>query len=193
VQFIDGGALMRIAVERDVVVRLLARPGAFVMTSDPLMTVRPARAVDDATVGALRQALVVGDDRTPAEDLAFSMRRIVEIAQRALSPGVNDPTTAIYCIHRLTEALDRLAGRKPPAAHRLDDGGCLRVIAPPITFAELASECLGAVARYGKDDADVVRALQAALDRLMARVGPRDRSALAPLRESLRRSVLTFT
>lgn len=187
VQMIDGDALMNRAVELDIVVYLAVGPGTFVTPDDVLMRAAPGARIDAAATDGLRAALVLGAERTPAQDLAFSIRRIVEIAQRALSPSVNDPTTAIYCIDRLGEALARLAGRQMPAAHRLDKEGRLRVVARPVSFGPLAHEAFAAVARYGMADADVVRALLHTLGRLADQIPPSERGALAGLAETIRR------
>jgi len=187
VQMVDGDALMNRAVELDIVVYLAVGPGAFVTPDDVLMTVAPGARIDEAAADGLRAALVIGAERTPTQDLAFSLRRIVEIAQRALSPSVNDPTTAIYCIDRLGEALARLAERRMPAAHRLDADGHLRVVAKTASFGVLAHEAFAAVARYGMADADVVRALLHTLGRLADRISPAERGVLAGLAETIRR------
>lgn len=187
VQMVDGEGLMTRAVALDIVVHLAVAPGAFVTPDDVLMTAAPGSGVDPAAAEGLRATLVIGEERTPTQDLAFSIRRIVEIAQRALSPSVNDPTTAIYCIDRLGEALARLAGRQMPGAHRLDAEGRLRVVAQPVSFGALANEAFAAVARYGISDADVVRALLHTLERLAGRIPPTERGVLASLAEAIRR------
>jgi uncharacterized membrane protein len=114
VQRLDAEALMRLAVEHDLLMRVETRPGRFVAEDDALLLAYPRDRVTDEVADRLRVALALGPDRTPEQDLEFSIRRIVEIAQRALSPGINDPTTALYCIDRLGEALGRVAGRDAP-------------------------------------------------------------------------------
>ena len=104
----------------DVVLRVEARPGRFVIEGDALLTAAPRGPP------ATRSRRPAGRRRAGrrAHALAgprFSLRRIVEIAQRALSPGINDPTTASYCIDRLEEALCHLAGREMPSGVRLDE------------------------------------------------------------------------
>lgn len=187
VQMVDGDALMNRAVDLGIVVHLAVGPGAFVTPDDVLMSAAPGARIDAAAADGLRAALVIGAERTPNQDLAFSIRRIVEIAQRALSPSVNDPTTAIYCIDRLGEALARLAERKMPEARRLDPEGHLRIVVQPVSFATLAHDSFSAVARYGMADADVVRALLRMLDRLADGIPTAERGVLAGLAEVIRR------
>ncbi|WP_422034685.1 DUF2254 domain-containing protein [Reyranella sp.] len=186
VQSIDSAALLRLAAEEDLIVNVVARPGSFVTERDSLLRVLAATALPEEKSAALRSTLIVGIERTPYQDLAFSVRRIVEIAQRALSPGINDPTTALYCIDRLREALVRLAERRTPSSFRHDDEGRLRIVAEPVSFEVVAVDAIGAVAHYAGSDADVLKALASALDAVIAAAEGKDRARLLELRRSLR-------
>lgn len=168
VQAIDTRQLLAIAQECELVVRIDAAPGRFVTRRDRLLTAVPAATLSDRSANRLAQAFLVGPDRTPLQDLAYSVRRLVEVAQRSLSAGVNDPTTALYCIDRLVEAFELLASRRQPSALRLDETGTLRVVAGRIDAADLTCECFAAVARYAIDDADVSVRLVQALSRMAA-------------------------
>lgn len=167
VQFVDTDALMNQATRHDLLVRIAVPPGAFVTPVDTLISLSPADGVTEDIVSEISGVLVIGDERTPDQDLSFSLRRIVEIAQRALSPGINDPTTALYCIDRLGEALERLAKRKMPASGRYDEKGEPRVWAERISFHDLALGAFSAVAHYGAGDVDVMSAVAAALSRVI--------------------------
>jgi uncharacterized membrane protein len=140
IQFIYGDQLMSLARECDVVIRLTCRPGDFVMRGSPLARVVPAHKAgdEDAVAKRLRGAISLGSERTQLQDLRYSLDQLVEVALRAMSPGINDPFTAITCIDRLGGALNRLAGRTFPSPQRFDDDdggdGRLRVIVPPVTF-----------------------------------------------------------
>ena len=76
----------------------------------------------------------MGAERTLEQDVEFAVSQLVEIAVRALSPGINDPITAITCIDWLGASLCQLANRKMPPAHRYDEDNRLRVICKPFTF-----------------------------------------------------------
>jgi uncharacterized membrane protein len=195
VQRIDGEALMRAASEHDLLVRVVARPGRFVAEGAPLLLVGGAEPQREAALDALAGAIVIGRDRTPDQDLEYALRRIVEIAQRALSPGVNDPTTALYCLDRLGEALERLVSRSAPDGRRLDDAGRLRVITEPVATATLACETLAAVGRYALEDADVLDHLLSTAERVAALSTAETAAALAALSADLRadgRAALTL-
>ena len=187
VQYVDGDRLMALACEHDIAVRLTVRPGAFVAEDDVVMTASPGDHLDDEKVRGLVGTLVLGDERTAAQDLEFSLRRIVELAQRALSPGMNDPTTALYCIDRLSEAFARVTLREIPSAERLDDEGLPRVLAEMVAVEDMACAAFAAVARYGSTDADVVRGLTAALSRVIGVARAEDRQKLGQLREAILR------
>lgn len=137
VQTIDEGALVALAVDRDTVVRLLCRAGHFVVAGAPVARVRDAPGDPDAFAQGVCAAIVFGDKRTNAEDPEFALQAIVEIGLRALSPGVNDPYTALTCVDRLGAALARvLAGRLPRHVH-CDADGELRLHVEPVTLAGL--------------------------------------------------------
>jgi uncharacterized membrane protein len=198
VQRIDVDTVMQLAVEHDLVLRIEARPGRFVTLGDPIFRAHPQRRVSDDIVGRLRGSFVVGQERTPEQDLEFSIRRIVEIAQRALSPGINDPTTALYCVDRLREAFVRLAGRdSSPSAFRVDADGRLRVVTEVVALDKLAGPAFAAVARYGLGDAEVVARLVGAIDSVRQKKPSGQSETLGRLREQIRsngkkRAVLPF-
>ena len=76
----------------------------------------------------------MGPERTLEQDVEFAISQLVEIAVRALSPGINDPNTAITCIDWLGASLCQLANRKLPPSLRYDEKNRLRVICKPYTF-----------------------------------------------------------
>ncbi|WP_371345129.1 DUF2254 domain-containing protein [Ancylobacter sp. IITR112] len=181
VQRLDDAAVMRIAAEHDLVISIDAPPGRFVTAQQPVLRAAPRARASQEVLDRLREAFVVGSDRTPIQDLNFTLRRFVEIAQRALSPGINDPTTALYCIDRLAQALSLLAQRDMPAPVRADENGRQRVLTPPVSLQDFACPALAAIARYGMNDAEVVHRLLATMETLGATAGPEAREALRRL------------
>ena len=112
-QFIQHETLIGLAAEKGAVIRLLHRPGHFVVRGHPLATVWPP-AAGEAVSRALRVAHITGSNRTLAQDLAFAVDQLVEIAIRALSPAVNDTFTALTCIDWLGESLCKVTARWRP-------------------------------------------------------------------------------
>ncbi|HUF12352.1 MAG TPA: DUF2254 domain-containing protein [Longimicrobiales bacterium] len=184
VQAIDGARLMEAAVARDLVVRIEARPGTFVREGSTLLRVSGGRTADDRS-DALRGAFVIGADRTGTQDVLFFVEQLVELALRALSPGVNDPGTAQMCLDRLEQTLCRFASRVWPSPLRFDDAGALRVIAEPVAFEEVARAAFDEIGRHGRHSVVVTCHLLrviASVSSCTARVD--DRRALARLAAS---------
>jgi uncharacterized membrane protein len=133
-QAIDNDALMRIAVEENLLIHLGYRPGNFITRGSVLVTVWPGERVDEGLSEKINAIFIFGPDRTLEQDVEFAISQLVEIAVRALSPGINDPITANTCIDWLGVSLSQLANRKMPSSHRFDQQGRLRVICKPFTF-----------------------------------------------------------
>ncbi|QCB45387.1 DUF2254 domain-containing protein [Hydrogenophaga sp. PAMC20947] len=134
-QLIDAGALMDLACEEDLLLRLERRPGHYLVKGRAMVMVWPGDRVTEALVDKMNAAFVLGNQRTATQDIEFSFHQLVEIAVRALSPGINDPFTAIACVDRLGSALCRLARRDMPSPFRFDSQGRLRLVAPGSSFA----------------------------------------------------------
>jgi uncharacterized membrane protein len=193
VQVIDDSALLEVARELDLRVRLLVRPGLFVVRGNPVFVVRPSDRVTDAMVDRLRSTLIVGDVRTAEDDLEFSVRQLVEVALRALSPAINDPFTAMAAVDWLGAALARLAKVPWPSRYRYDDDGGLRVVADVSTFGGVVHTIFSRIRHYGGSSPVVLNRL---LEAVVA-FGPHveadaDRTAVRDEVESVRRTGQTL-
>jgi uncharacterized membrane protein len=133
-QAVDEEALMRIAVQEDLLVYLGYRPGEFVTSGSGLVTVWPGHKVDASLAGRLNDVFIMGAERTLEQDVEFAIGQLAEIAVRALSPGINDPITANTCIDWLGVTLSQLANRQMRASHRFDQENRLRVIRKTFKF-----------------------------------------------------------
>lgn len=158
VQAIDDKALMTAARRRDLVLRLQCRPGDFTHCGRALVEAWPPERCDARTAEAIREAFSVGSRRSAIQDLRFLIDELVEIAARALSPGVNDPFTAVTCLDWLSAAMSDLVGRSLPSPLRTDADRALRVIARAETFEAFMDRSFGALAQYCA--ADMVAALR---------------------------------
>ncbi len=132
-QFVRYDTLVDIATAADAAVRLLYRPGHFVVEGLPMATVWPAEASAEVARG-LERAHVTGPHRTLTQDLSFAIDQLVEIAVRALSPAINDPFTAMTCIDWLGEGLCKLSARWSPSGVHRDRGGNIRVMGAEILY-----------------------------------------------------------
>ena len=155
VQTIDADGLMRIAREHNALVRVHASPGSFVRRGGVLLTVAPGTNRAEPDAKSFRDVFIIGSDRTGTQDVTFFVDQLVELAVRALSPGINDPGTARLCIDRLEQALCHLAGRHIPSAERYDDDGDVRVIACPLTFPDVVASAFEEIARYSRTSVSV--------------------------------------
>lgn len=152
IQLIDDKALLDTARDNGLVLRLQYQSGDFAHRGSVLVEAWPAEALDENAQTALRTAFAIGSRRTGLQDLRFLIDELVEIAARALSPGVNDPFTANSCLDWLGAALADLARRDLPSRLRADEDGQLRVIAHPMTFAGFIDRGFGALAQYASAD-----------------------------------------
>ncbi|MEO7337482.1 MAG: DUF2254 domain-containing protein [Caldimonas sp.] len=129
-QAIDSDALAEWAASHDTVLRLLVRPGDYVFPGVPVaLLTRPVDGVRDA----LAQATALGPQRIGPDDLEYAVRQLVEVAVRALSPGINDPHTAIGVIDRMAAALCEIAPLTFPSGVHERDGRIVLVV-PSIDY-----------------------------------------------------------
>jgi uncharacterized membrane protein len=180
VQHLDAAAVLAIAGRHDTVIWIIARPGAFVTPGSAVAAVHPPPRDLQALQRSFRRALTLGADRTARQDAAFAIQQLVEIALRALSPGVNEPFTAVTCVDRLRQGLTLLMSRRVPSAVRLDDAGRRRVVAPPLSVSELLELAFDPIARHTGQEITVALRLLEALDQLrLAAQRPDQRAAVA--------------
>lgn len=158
VQGVRDDALMDAASRHDVLVAMQVRPGSHVIDTTVLALVHPAERVTEAVRDSVRQALTLGDTRSPHQDVEFAVQQLTEMAVRALSSGTNDPYTAVNAMDDLSAALVPLASRHQPSAGRYDSQGVLRVHAPHVDAAELVSGVLDRVRWYAASSIQVMHA-----------------------------------
>ena len=166
---IEVRRLVALAGAADVVLRTRLRPGDFVPEGAPLVEVLGTGAVDPSAVVA---AITVAKDRTMQQDVAFGFRQLVDIAEKALSPGINDPTTAVQALDQLHDLLRRLATRPLLEGHYPDDDGSVRLVTPPETFAGYLDLALAEIDQYGADVEQVQRRIDALLSDVIAAARP---------------------
>ncbi len=129
VQVIDYGTMTRIAKDKDLRIEVAVRAGQYLLAKGEHFTVFAADdGIGDDTIDALRACVTIGLQNTTAQDLEFSIRQLTEIAVRALSPGVNDPFTAVAVVDRLAAAFEEVQQRPLPYRQHYDDQGVLRLI-----------------------------------------------------------------
>lgn len=174
VQSVDTDSLMKLACERGLLVELSFRPGDMVMPGDVLARVWPAdsggkadgKADEDDIAQKINGCFAYGVQRTAIQDVLFPIDQLAEIAARALSPGINDPFTAMSCLDRLGLALSKLAHRELPSGLRLDESGQPRVLTRALRFEDAAAHALDPIRHYGSDAPLVMNRMLLILERL---------------------------
>ncbi|MEZ4331817.1 MAG: DUF2254 domain-containing protein [Myxococcota bacterium] len=182
-QAIDHGAIASAAKGRDALVELGVRPGHHVLADRDHVFVWPAAALDDAFAAAIRESVAIGPERTAFQDLEFSIRQLVEIALRALSPGINDPFTAIAVIDRIAASLAMAMTRAEVPSSHPDEDGRIRVLADTSTFEGLVDLGFNQIRQAASTHVDVLIDMTDALGALAER--PRSEKQRAVLRRHL--------
>jgi uncharacterized membrane protein len=163
IRVLDIDAVLGTAVREDLALVIHYRPGDFVYQGISLARSAPADAVTDEVASSLRDSFVLGDHRTPVQDLRMVTGQLSEIALRALSPGVNDPRTANDCVQRLGAVVCAAARREMPRGLLRDESGQPRVLVPHTSFEEIVAECFDPIRRYGIEHVQIVVAMFDAL------------------------------
>lgn len=139
IESVDLNALLNVARKYGTILRMERGLGEFVVEGMPLVSVANPDALDDEMTAQVNGVYVISHQRTVEYDVAFGIRQIVDIAMKALSPGINDTTTAVMCVDYLAAILVRLAARRIVTTHHLEQG-VLRVIARGPSFESLLAE-----------------------------------------------------
>jgi uncharacterized membrane protein len=137
IQSIDPKYVLTLAREKDLVIRLVCKPGHFVWHDMLVALVWPASRVDERLEGQIRHAFQIGNRRTPTQDLVYAVNQLVEMAVRAMSPAINDPFTAMTCLDYIGDSLALFIQQGEKGSHYYDRDGRLRLLLEPVTFDEL--------------------------------------------------------
>lgn len=170
VQLIDDHRLHHLACDHDLVVRLRVQEGDFVHEHSDLMTLHGDKPDEDA-LNALRSTVVIGSDRSHEGDPRLGFELLAEIASRALSPGFNDPQSALACVHYLAGLLT-MAGSCPPGAYPATSSEDGRVGFVRTDFAAMLHRAFRPVMRDAAGHAEVLLPIMESLCRLAAEAAP---------------------
>ncbi len=177
---------LRVARARGVVLRLVPRTGDFLVPGTPVLAVHGGAAPPRR---ALRYTLSVGVERTFHQDLAFGLRQLSDIALRALSPAINDPTTAVQALDRIVQILAALSRRPLDTAVHRDRQGAVRLVRPLPGWPDLVDLGFTEIRTCATTSPQVSRRLTAALDDLLTLTPPARHAPLLRHRELLFQSV----
>jgi uncharacterized membrane protein len=179
IRYIDTQRLLATAKSRRVKVQVLRRVGQFVPEGVPLLRVYKGERLSAEGVMELRNAFDFGPSRTLQQDLEFGVLQIVDIALKAISPAVNDPSTAITCVDQLSRVLIRFASREVPASPLCDPPGVVRVSIMWSNFGRMLDSAFEQIRLYSQTDLAVsLRMMRALGDIAVTLPDPEDRRTL---------------
>ncbi len=179
---IDVPGLMEQAVRARAAAEVAVRTGDFVRSratlayfyGDGLSHDGGGEGLDERRVSGL---FSLGRERSVDRDVAFGIRGLVDVAERALSPGVNDPTTAVHCVDTIHDLLWRLAMRELPEGIHTDPHGAVRVVQPTWSWGDYLHLAFDEIRHWGAGSSQVHRRLRQVLDDLLGLVDDAQRRA----------------
>jgi uncharacterized membrane protein len=171
----DRELLVRAATGAGVTIELAVAVGEFVDPGQELVRIHGDGAVD---VRLLHAGVEVGEERTIEQDPAFAMRIVVDTAIRALSPAVNDPTTAVQGIDVLEPIVRELAGRDLDASFARGEDGRVRLVWPSPDWEDVLDLAFDEIRAYGASAVQICRRMRAALEDLRATSTPSRHAAI---------------
>ncbi len=161
-QYIDNEALTEAVIKHDVLLELYHRSGSYLVKGLEIGALYSNEKWEKDKLKIILDQFVIGKTKTSQQDLEFSIHQMVEIAARALSPGVNDPFTAIACIDNLTATMSYLAQAKFPSKYRYDEEGKLRIIADTLDFEGVLDAAFNQIRQFsGGSTAVIIRLMEA--------------------------------
>ncbi|MBN9523702.1 DUF2254 domain-containing protein [bacterium] len=171
--------LARVAGAADAVVELVPQVGDFLAPGDPLARIAGDKPLDAA---AVRGCVAVGAERTLEQDPRFVFRVLVDVANKALSPAINDPTTAVLALDQIASLLLFLGRRRLDEGVVRDAAGTVRAVYGTPDWPDFVTLAVSEIRHYGAGSIQVDRRLRALLDHLIREL-PAARHP--PLREEL--------
>jgi len=162
IQGVDNAGLLRLAKDKKTIVRMEYGIGDFVVQNTTLVSLSLEEEPDQETITALQETFNISPYRSVEQDADFGIRQIVDVALKALSPGINDTTTAVTCVDYLSTILARLAPRQIPSSHRYEEGE-LRVIAKEAGFESLLAEAFDQIRSNANGDLAIMLRMLGAL------------------------------
>ncbi|MDC6350984.1 DUF2254 domain-containing protein [Zeaxanthinibacter sp. PT1] len=162
-QYVDEDLVSETASELDVLLFLKVRPGAFIVENQNIGEAYAVATRKPEELVKIHDAFIYGQSRTTQQDAEFSIHQMVEIAARALSPGINDPFTAIACIDNLCSTLCYLTRVQFPSPYRYDKDNALRVVADSLTFEGMLNAAFNQLRQFAGGSPSVMIRLMEAL------------------------------
>ncbi len=187
IQAVHVDALVELATAAGVVIEMVAAVGDTVVEMTPLLRIYGSRQPLDE--GALNSAIEVGDERTFDQDPKYALRLVVDIAIKALSPAINDPTTAVQALDQIEDLLLRLGRCRLDIGAFRDGQGQLRLVVPFPRWEDFLRLALDEIQSYGADSVQVMRRMKALIRNLTALLPTERHAALRYWEQRLQGSI----
>jgi uncharacterized membrane protein len=176
IQLIDYIGLLHSAEDLDVYIEILSGPGDFVVKNSTTINVFSEHGISSEQIQKLTSKIVVGSKRTPVQDPEYAVHQLVEIALRALSPGVNDPYTALTCVDKLSAVLCDLCKRELPSGFLQDKNDNCRVSYKTISFSGLGEAAFDQIRQFATQSTAITIRLLEALGKIAMQVSTQEQT-----------------
>ena len=186
VQTLDIDALLALAIARDATVVVACAVGDTLVEGTAMARIHATQPIDEAL---LRKAVSLGTERTFEQDPKYAIRLLVDIAIRALSPAVNDPTTAVQALDHIEDLLLRLGRRRLDIGRIRDGAGALRLVVPMPTWDDFLVLAFDEIRYCGATSVQVMRRMRALVSDLLQALGPDRHAALTQYRDRLEATI----
>lgn len=161
-QYLDSESLMKTMEEKNLMMILNYRPGSYLVSGIELAKIYGHQEIDPNEIDHVLDCFIIGKTKTAQQDLEHSIHQMVEIAVRALSPGVNDPYTAISCIDNLSSTMCYLTQARLPSKYRYDTNQTLRIISDHLEFKGMMNAAFNQIRQFaGGSPAVLIRLIEA--------------------------------
>jgi uncharacterized membrane protein len=161
----DRRGLMTMAEQTNCLIELVPQVGDFVAAGDPLF--RIFEGGENLSAERLRDSVAFGQERTLEQDPTYAFRIIVDIASKALSPAINDPTTAVLAIDQIHHLLRNVGSRSLASGRETDSRGQLRLVYRTPDWEDFVHLAVTEIRQYGDDSIQIMRRLRAMLENLV--------------------------
>jgi uncharacterized membrane protein len=161
----DRRGLMAMAEQANCLIELVPQVGDFVAAGDPLF--RIFEGGENLSAERLRHSVAFGQERTLEQDPTYAFRIIVDIASKALSPAINDPTTAVLAIDQIHHLLRNVGSRSLASGRETDSRGELRLVYRTPDWEDFVHLAVTEIRQYGDDSIQIMRRLRAMLENLV--------------------------
>jgi uncharacterized membrane protein len=167
IQAIDIPRVRDLVGQADLVIQLTRKPGHFVQPGVLIARAWSAKDIrTEEVIDRIRQTYLLGNLRTPVQDVEYAVMQVAEVAVRAMSPAINDPYTAVSCLHHIGAGLALFAAQGERTCCFYDHDGRLRLIHEPVTLGELLEAAFGMLRRASRDNAQVLLAILTAIEQI---------------------------